>query len=99
MPGPLRRNPHHRPRHAGTPYSALFSASPESGDLIGYAFKNDSAAGKANPTSDLKESVMVAMPGFMGPFESAAVKQKAAMTKSVYTYRNGQVLKNGKPVQ
>ena len=31
----------------GAPYSALFSASPESGDLIGYAFKNDSAAGKA----------------------------------------------------
>ena len=31
----------------GAPYSALFSASPESGDLIGYAFKNESAAGKA----------------------------------------------------
>lgn len=31
----------------GAPYSALLSASPESGDLIGYAFKNESAAGKA----------------------------------------------------
>ncbi len=31
----------------GSTYSALLSASPESGDLIGYAFKNDSAAGKA----------------------------------------------------
>ena len=31
----------------GATYSALFSASPESGDLIGYAFKNESAAGKA----------------------------------------------------
>ena len=31
----------------GAPYSALFGASPESGDLIGYAFKNESAAGKA----------------------------------------------------
>ena len=51
------------------------------------------------PTSDLKESVVVAMPGFMGPFESAVAQQKAAMTKSVYTYRNGQVLENGKPVQ
>ena len=30
-----------------TPYSALFSASPESGDLIGYPFKNQSAVGKA----------------------------------------------------
>ena len=29
------------------PYSALFSASPESGDLIGYPFKNRSAVGKA----------------------------------------------------
>lgn len=29
------------------PYSALFSASPESGDLIGYPFKNQSAIGKA----------------------------------------------------
>lgn len=30
----------------GTPYSALFTVSRESGDLIGYAFKNQSAAGK-----------------------------------------------------
>ncbi len=29
------------------PYSALFSASPESGDLIGYPFKNQSAVGRA----------------------------------------------------
>ncbi|MCX7255929.1 MAG: hypothetical protein NTZ64_04125, partial [Polaromonas sp.] len=29
------------------PYSALFSASPESGDLIGYPFKNQSVVGKA----------------------------------------------------
>lgn len=28
-------------------YSALFAASPESGDLIGYPFKNDSPVGKA----------------------------------------------------
>lgn len=28
-------------------YSALFAASPESGDLIGYPFKNDSTVGKA----------------------------------------------------
>ena len=31
----------------GPIYSALFSASPESGDLIGFAFKNQSAVGKA----------------------------------------------------
>ena len=31
----------------GATYSALFSASPESGDLIGYPFKNQSAVGKA----------------------------------------------------
>ena len=31
----------------GNSYSALFSASPESGDLIGYPFKNQSAVGKA----------------------------------------------------
>lgn len=31
----------------GTIYSALFSASRESGDLIGYPFKNQSAVGKA----------------------------------------------------
>jgi hypothetical protein len=30
----------------GATYSALFSASPESGDLIGYPFKNQSAVGK-----------------------------------------------------
>ena len=30
----------------GAPYSALFNANPESGDLIDYAFKNKSAAGK-----------------------------------------------------
>ena len=31
----------------GAAYSALFSASPESGDLIGYPFRNQSAVGKA----------------------------------------------------
>lgn len=31
----------------GAPYSALISVSPESGDLIGYAFKNESGVGKA----------------------------------------------------
>ena len=31
----------------GATYSALFSVSPESGDLVGYAFKNASPAGKA----------------------------------------------------
>ena len=37
-------------------YSALFAASPESGDLIGYPFKNNSAVGKtilANCLPDL----------------------------------------------
>ena len=31
----------------GKPYSAIFSLSPESGDLIGHVFRNDSAVGKA----------------------------------------------------
>lgn len=31
----------------GPSYSALFSVSPESGDLVGYAFKNQSPAGKS----------------------------------------------------
>ena len=31
----------------GSPYSALFTFSPESGDMIGYAFKNPSRAGKS----------------------------------------------------
>lgn len=31
----------------GSPYSALFTFSPESGDMIGYAFKNQSRAGKS----------------------------------------------------
>jgi len=31
----------------GAAYSALFTVSPESGDLIGYAFKNQSTVGKA----------------------------------------------------
>lgn len=31
----------------GTTHSALFVASPESGDLIGYAFRNDSAVGRS----------------------------------------------------
>ena len=30
----------------GSTHSALFTMSPESGDLVGYAFKNQSAVGK-----------------------------------------------------
>lgn len=51
------------------------------------------------PTSDLKESVTVAMPGFRGPFNPVAEQQKMRMTKTVYTYRNGQVWENGKPIK
>ena len=51
------------------------------------------------PTSDLKESVTVAMPGFRGPFNPVAEQQKMRMTKTVYTYRNGQVSENGKPIK
>ena len=31
----------------GRPYSALFTLSPESGDLVGYAFRNDTGQGQA----------------------------------------------------
>lgn len=51
------------------------------------------------PTSDLKESVMVAVVGLAGGGESAAVQKKAEMTKTVYTYRNGQVFENGKLIK
>lgn len=51
------------------------------------------------PTSDLKESLMVAMVGFAGSEESAAAQKKAGMTKTVYTYRHGQVLENGKLIK
>lgn len=51
------------------------------------------------PTSDLKDSVMVAMVGFSGPFEPAAEQRKAAMTKTVYRWNaHGSLSENGKPV-
>jgi len=50
------------------------------------------------PTSDLKESVTVAVVGFAGSGESAAAQRRAAMTKTVYKYLNGQIWVNGKPL-
>lgn len=43
-------------------------------------------------TSDLKSSVTVVMVGSKGPFEANVTKRKAWMTKTVFRYRNGQVL-------
>lgn len=51
------------------------------------------------PTSDAKAGISVAMVGFMGAFESAAVHNKVAMTKTVYRFLNGQLTENGKPVK
>ena len=46
-------------------------------------------------TSDLKTSVTVVMVGFSGPFESAAGRGKAGMTKTVFRYSNGQMTRDG----
>jgi hypothetical protein len=46
-------------------------------------------------TSDLKSSVTVVMVGFSGPFESAAERGKAGMTKTVFRYANGQLTRLG----
>jgi hypothetical protein len=42
-------------------------------------------------TSDLKSAVTVVMVGFSGPFESAAERGKAGMTKTVFRYANAQI--------
>ncbi|EER62367.1 hypothetical protein AcdelDRAFT_0051 [Acidovorax delafieldii 2AN] len=43
--------------------------------------------------------ITVAMTAFLGPFEPPAAQKKAAMTKVVYTFSNGQVTENGKVVR
>ena len=44
-------------------------------------------------TSDLKSAVTVVMAGFSGPFESAEARRKAGMTKTVFRYANGQIMR------
>ena len=50
----------------GTVYSALFAASPESGDLIGFAVKNQSRAGKT--------ILAACLPGMVCKVEKAATR-------------------------
>lgn len=52
-----------------------------------------------SPTSDAKTEVTVAMVGFVGPLESKAAQETAGRKKVVYTYRNGQIWENNKPIQ
>lgn len=44
-------------------------------------------------TSDLKGAVTVVMVGFSGPVESAKERGKAGMTKTVFRYANGQIMR------
>lgn len=44
-------------------------------------------------TSDLKSAVTVVTVGFSGPFESAEAGRKAGMTKTVFRYANGQIMR------
>ena len=50
----------------GPAYSALFSASPESGDLIGFAFKTQSTVGRA--------ILQTCLPGLLCKIEKSATR-------------------------
>lgn len=43
--------------------------------------------------------ITVAMTGFQGPFERPAAQKRAAMTKVVYRFSNGEVTENGKSIR
>ena len=64
--------------------AAGLRATPEFGTCSGIIY----------PTSDLKNSVTVAMNGFMGPFNTTVEQRKAGMTKTVFRYADGSVSKN-----
>ena len=52
------------------------------------------------PSFDSKAGVSVSMIGFQGPYEPAAARRKAAMTKTIYEWNPvGQLIKNGTPVR
>jgi hypothetical protein len=44
------------------------------------------------------DAITLTMPGFEGPFESAAKQVKAEKERHVFVFRNGAVTENGKPV-
>ena len=44
------------------------------------------------------DTILVTLPGYLGPFEHEAARAKAARERHVYTYRNGALTKNGFPV-
>lgn len=50
-------------------------------------------------TSDLKSSVTVVMVNFSGPFEPAADRKKAEMTKSVFKVLDGALSSNGRVIK
>jgi hypothetical protein len=45
------------------------------------------------------DRILVSMPGYQGPFEPAAAREKAAREGHVFTYRDGMVTEKGKPVR
>lgn len=61
----------------GASWSALFSASPESGDLIGYAFNNQSPTGKA--------ILAKCLPGLLCSIERATTREMRDTTALKFT--------------
>jgi hypothetical protein len=49
-------------------------------------------------TSRTGSTITVSMPGFQGPFEPPAARAKAAKERHVFTFSNGELTENGKPV-
>jgi hypothetical protein len=49
-------------------------------------------------TSRTGGTITVTMPGFLGPFEPAPARAKAAKERHVFTFSNGLLTENGKPV-
>lgn len=45
------------------------------------------------------ESIVITMPGFMGPFESPAAQMKAAKEKHVYIFKDAVVTEDGRVVK
>jgi hypothetical protein len=44
-------------------------------------------------------SIIVAMPGFLGPFQPESARRRAARRRHVFIFRAGVVTENGKPVK
>jgi len=45
------------------------------------------------------DTISVSLPGYLGPFEPAAAREKAAREQHVFTYRAGVVSEKGEPVR